>query len=282
MKEFIIFGGDSFTWGEGLELYINSETWINERKLKNHWEDLHPKQTKESILFRESNRYAGLVEKKLGYKSIVKKTNGGGFDDGALWISKHIKNKPKAVFLQLTALQRINFHFSRLCKCEICNHDTYGNVRPIAFYIECLSKLINKEKFTESDMYFLNYLKEIENIKLDLKYIDEVYELFSDMIKRSTDVLINEYIKEWEKTTKVYLIDSWEIHTQELIKNNEELYKRLISLKGYDGKYYKNYSDWEKTFPYKRIGNQFPQTTNMHPTLLQHKYLSESIIEKLQ
>ena len=53
------------------------------------------------------------------------------------------------------------------------------------------------------------------------------------------------------------------IHTQELIKNNKELYKRLISLKkGYDGKYYKNYSDWENTFPYKRIENEFPQTRN--------------------
>ena len=83
MKEFIIFGGDSFTWGEGLELYINSERWISERKIKNHWNDLQPKQTKESILFRESNSLR-LVEEKLGYKSIVKKTNGGGFDDGRL------------------------------------------------------------------------------------------------------------------------------------------------------------------------------------------------------
>ena len=44
-------------------------------------------------------------------------------------------------------------------------------------------------------MYFLNYLKEIENIKLDLKHIDKVYQLFSDIIKRSIDILINEYIK---------------------------------------------------------------------------------------
>ena len=70
-------------------------------------------------------------------------------------------------------------------------------------------------------MYFLNYLKEIENIKLDLKHIDKVYRL-TDIIKRSIDILINEYIKEWEKTAKVYLIDSLN-SAQELIKNNKEL-----------------------------------------------------------
>ena len=91
MKEFIIFGGDSFTWGEGLELYINSERWISERKIKNHWNIYNLNKPKNLFYLENQMVYFGLVEEKLGYKSIVKKTNGGVFDDGTLWISKHIK-----------------------------------------------------------------------------------------------------------------------------------------------------------------------------------------------
>ena len=280
MKESIIFGGDSFTWGEGLELYLNTDKWINERSRKNHHNDLIKIQDEESIKFRNSNRFAGLIEQKLGVQSFVKKNNGGGFDDGVLWINKHFKNKPTAVVLQLTALQRINFHFSRKCQCDICQNKL-GNVRPIAFYIECLYKLLHKEEFTEKDKFFLNYLEEQYNIKLDLKNVDTVYELFSPIIDYNVNKLI-ENIKEWEKKTRVYLIDSWEVHTQELTNTNEELNKRLVPLKGFDGKYYKKYAEWESTFPQLRIQNDFPKTENEHPTLLQHKYLSESIIEQLQ
>ena len=52
-KNNIIFGGDSFTWGEGLELYLNDSFWINERNNLNTWRELEPKQTNESITFRE-------------------------------------------------------------------------------------------------------------------------------------------------------------------------------------------------------------------------------------
>ena len=51
-------------------------------------------------------------------------------------------------------------------------------------------KTYKQRKVYRIDMYFLNYLKEIENIKLDLKHIDKVYQLFSDIIKRSIDILI--------------------------------------------------------------------------------------------
>jgi hypothetical protein len=56
----------------------------------------------------------------------------------------------------------------------------------------------------------------------------------------------------------------------------------MIPLKGYNGKYYKKYNQWEKTFPFTRISNEFPKSFNGHPTLLQHEYISKSIIEFLE
>ena len=56
-NDVIIFGGDSFTWGEGLELYLNTPKWINERTTLNRWSDLYPKQDYEAKTFRESNRF---------------------------------------------------------------------------------------------------------------------------------------------------------------------------------------------------------------------------------
>jgi hypothetical protein len=55
----------------------------------------------------------------------------------------------------------------------------------------------------------------------------------------------------------------------------------MIPLLGFDGKYYTNYSEWENTFEYTRIINEFPETFNEHATLLQHRYIADSIINHL-
>jgi hypothetical protein len=56
----------------------------------------------------------------------------------------------------------------------------------------------------------------------------------------------------------------------------------MIPLKGHNGKYYKKWHEWESTFPNKRIWNDFPNTGNGHPTLLQHQHIGESIIHHLK
>ena len=43
-NDVIIFTGDSFTWGEGLELYTDTPKWINERTKLNVWSELYQKQ----------------------------------------------------------------------------------------------------------------------------------------------------------------------------------------------------------------------------------------------
>src|SRR6056300_1297236 len=107
MKDKIIFAGDSFTWGEGLELFIDSKKWINQRELHSEWPELELLQDEESVLFREKNRYPTLVADELNIKPIVYPDNGGDF-------SQHLKlidciedtSDVKHIFVQLSQINR--------------------------------------------------------------------------------------------------------------------------------------------------------------------------------
>jgi hypothetical protein len=55
----------------------------------------------------------------------------------------------------------------------------------------------------------------------------------------------------------------------------------MIPLIGMDGELYYKWSKWENTFKFKRINWDFPNTSNQHPTLTQHKYIADSIINFL-
>lgn len=284
-KKVMVFGGDSFTWGEGLELYLDTLFWINERNNLNGWVELEPKQTSESINFRESNRFAGIVSNKFGCNQITLDYNGGGFNAPAELISNNLDKNPKAVVYQFTIFDRMLLHFDDNCPCEFCN-SKYGNIRPIMFYLDCINKQLENISLSEGDTFFLNWLEKYENIPIitmeNEANIEHIYHLFIEMFKRNLDVFIDKHLKKWLETTNVYLIDSWDGLTSEILSSHPIIEKYLIPLKGYDGKYYKKWSEWEHTFPYSRIQYEFPNTENGHPTLIQHQYIAQSLIEHIK
>ena len=93
---------------------------------------------------------------------------------------------------------------------------------------------------------------------------------------------MDKYINQWSIIAPVYFIDSWDTNTSNLLHNISEYADNIIPLKGWDGTHYKKWAEWESTFPSKRIWNDFPNTRNGHPTLLQHQYIGESITEYLK
>lgn len=289
-KNNIIFGGDSFTWGEGLELYSNDSFWVNQRNNLNRWNELEPKQTDESIAFRELNRFAGIVSNKFNCNQITLDYNGGGFDNGALLINDNLNNSPKSIVYQFTTFNRMTLHFSRFCKCEFCNTLKYGNVRVFALYLETALKKLNNIELTDSEHFHLNWLMKNKNIPdsnlflntIQNNRVNELMDLFIPIFEENLDTFVNEYLNKWLETTPVYLIDSWDEYTSELLFKNPTIEKYLIKLKGFDGNYYKKWKDWENTFPHRRIENEFPNTKNSHPTLLQHQYIADSIIEYMK
>jgi hypothetical protein len=289
-KNNIIFGGDSFTWGEGLELYSNDFFWINERTNLNRWRELEPKQTNESIIFRESNRFAGRVSTHFNCNQITLDYNGGGFDDGALLINSNLNVKPKSIVYQFTTFNRMNLHFNRFCKCEFCNSKEYDNTRVYNLYLETAIKKLNNIELTDGEKFHLNWLMKNKNIpdsnlflnEIENSKVNELMNLFIPIFEENLDIFANQYLNKWLEISPVYLIDSWDEYTSELLFKNSTIEKHLIKLKGFDGNYYKKWKDWENTFPHRRIENEFPNTNNGHPTLLQHQYIADSIIEYIK
>jgi hypothetical protein len=279
MNDYIFFGGDSFTWGEGLELYNETLYWIKQRNERNTWLELETKQSDESIQFREQNRFAGLVSKHFNTNQLVLDYNGGGFDASPTFFDLHSDKIPKAIIYQFTTFDRFNLHFSRFCKCDFCQ---FGGARPYMVYLECLHKTLNNIKLTEYEIYHLDWILKNRNIILNTNVGQNTINQFIPLFLESMDIFVNDYIKKWNKITNVYFIDSWDSFTSKLINTIPEIKSKLIPLKGFDSNWYYRWRDWEKTFPYERILNQFPKTENGHPTLIQHQYIAESIIHAIE
>jgi hypothetical protein len=292
----IIYSGDSFVWGEGLELYIDTPYWKSQREIYNEWigdsksEGLLYKQTPETNKFREENRFSGLIEKKLGFKSIVNEDNGGDWHSSRLIIEENLSLNTKYIIHFFTSIDRNFLHSDIDCNCDFCKID---KPKPFNVYVDYIHRVVNNKPIDEWTQNRIDYLEKYEGIpKFDLKKMLE-WEKNGDIItyldfifhphrQRNLDYHI-EKLKNYQKTTKLYLIDSWCNSTSfDFIRNNSYIESLLVPLKGYDGNYYKFYEEWESTFPYKRISKEFPNTKNEHPTLIQHQYLADSILEHIE
>lgn len=286
-KKVIIFAGDSFTWGEGLELYIPTSKWESEREVPNGWLVLSDKQDSETIEFRESNRFGGIVSKHFGVTPKIHPYNGGQFETPINDIERIIKNIDtstiKSIIIQFTPISRMLLHLDMECKCSFCIKT--GFEKPWNIYTRYLESVIHNKELSASDRFGLEYLRDNHNIpfeNLDMGTIfKNINDYFKPMYYENMQIYIDKYILKWMNITPVYFLDSWDEYTSTVLSDFDVIQRNLISLKGFDGNYYTNWNKWENTFPYKRIVNEFPKTQNGHPTLIQHRYIAESIIEKL-
>ena len=103
------------------------------------------------------------------------------------------------------------------------------------------------------------------------------YNINNDFCNRETAKDIIDFCLEFGEPFSYKPTEKWDCRRM----YDEEFKKRMIPLLGFDGNYYTNYLDWETTFPHTRIIDEFPETFNGHPTILQHQYLAKSIINHL-
>lgn len=285
MKPNILFLGDSFTWGEGLELYTDTPKWKAERNVENNWPTLSHKQDYEGTLFRESHRFSSIVGDILNCNSIVHMHNGGtlksyiGFAETNLYKSHNIID---TVIVQLSCLNREIYHIVPECSCDICTNTEHRPFFPLMF--STLNKIYDYEKLNSIDLFLINFFEEQLSIKIsDSCFFEKFTKFKEDWYKKTFKVFYDEHVTKWkrDKNVLVYFIDSWDDLSSEIIHQliNED---EIIPLIGKDDKLYLKWTDWETTFSSNRISSDFPNTKNLHPSLEQHKYIANSIINVLK
>lgn len=296
----IAFLGDSFTWGEGLELYLDSPFWINQRNKRSIWEDLKPIQTEESINFRESNRFANIVSDYLSSDLIIDSNNGGFIGNITKYLSNFLKNNHKLSFviIQFSSFVRnpIHYHLGSLfdkCECGRCK-----DFRPTLHSFYHLLNTIRKkyadcEILTNEDKFYLNWLDgefdfESYKYKNNKHAFQDAFDYVNLMIDsysyKHLNYLLNEYVRPLEnRGIKVFYIDSWDIESAKILHDIPDIKENMIFLKKYNSSdFTQSYFEFENSFTHTRIHDEFPKTHNGHPTLIQHQYIAESIINQIE
>ena len=296
MEKGILFLGDSFTWGEGLELYCDTPKWIAEReKNNNSWLVLSEKQDEDGIKFREENRFPALVAKYFNKTAFVNDTNGGCLAGSIATAHKFLFNPDvyiDTIVLQFSNFRRDPLHITFSCICEFCMTTTFARLFENAD--ELLEKIIKgtdldyKEKLISLELEKLIGKKWFDNDKFIDSFIQARKKWYVDTLFN----FYNLHLAPWESDgkRKIYFIDSWEEESSDAIFDDYlhqhyphfKYQTNMIPLIGKDGDSYLRWKSWEKTFEYKSIAHEFKNTDNGHPTLEQHQYLAKSVIKFLE
>lgn len=279
----IYFSGDSFTYGEGLELYTPTDKWRKELYNLNTWSELRLKLDNDSEHFRKKNNFVGLFSSKFPtYK--VYQHNGNG---GSLSYDLHKRLIPEiseignvdCIIIQFTTFSRNCLHLNYECTCDFCKNTGYRSVDSI---INAISSIHDNRGIDETDVVVLNeFYKLINYNKLKSYEILEKYELFyKDVIQNQIKIFKDDYLSKFiESGIKVFFIDSWDDTTSYYLQQDSVISNLTIPLKSKDGNYYKSWSEFISKFEKPWIYQNYEITANHHPTPEVHSYISESLID---
>lgn len=273
MKDEIVFAGDSFTWGEGLELFIDNEKWTKQREFHSEWPELEPLQDKESIEFREQHRYPSIVGDELNINPLVFPGNGGDF-------SQHLKlidpiedvSNIKHIFVQLSQVNRNFPHLTQECRCNLCLKTGWSPIGQIIYPIS--------ENRITPEVKFIMEVFNCETIDHDFlgKFLQYVR-----WINRYVTELFIEKCKEWEdKIAPIHFIDSWSDSDSMYWANYPYIRDRMIDLVTKDGIKTKKWKRFVQSFSCPYINDVYPKTGNAHPTPELHQYLARSVITHIK
>lgn len=296
----IAFLGDSFTWGEGLELYLDTPFWIQQRTQRSMWMDILHHQTEESKKFREKNRFANIVSEYFDSSYIIDSNNGGYIGNVTTYLSNFLENnrRPDYIIIQFSCFNRnpIHYHFGSLfrkCECKKCNN-YIDTIHCFYHFLDTIrKKYVENEILDNQHEFYLNWLIgefnfpiiDIENSKdsfvLAFDFVNSIIDSYS---YKHLNYLLDEYVRPLEsRGSKVFYIDSWDTESSKILYDVPEIAKNMILLQKWENSgVTTNYNEFENSFPYSRIQYEFPKTDNGHPTPLQHQYIANSIINQIE
>ena len=285
-KNNIVFLGDSFTWGEGLELYSEFPKWVNEREIdNNNWVILRDKQDEDSIKFRNEHRYPHLVASKLDCNYFVDTENGGTIARNMKVLKKILIDNLNVtdVVIQFSTYSRETLHMNFECSCDFCLDTHWAPILDNLnmFIIKKIDKNNGDNEIKRNEQKVFDYVsRKINNTDYtSTEFLNQVDDFVQTNFSRQLEFLCESYFKELKNSHNIrfHFIDSWCTTTSKILKKNDFIQPRLIPLIGKTDREYQTWYDWTQTFDTKLISEDFPKTGNGHPTLERHEYLGKSV-----
>jgi hypothetical protein len=265
----LLFGGCSFTWGQGLYFYSDLPNLYNPPPYEYHGDkvtDAHKK-------FTETIRYPRLVANHFKTFEVFKNNNGGS-EDETFDFFKNIFNDPKKINLQ-SHISYERYTYNDFSYIIIQLSQLYRN----KFYFE-----IDGKKFWSNVPPNANW-GDVKNL---LNWLDKNNYTIDDwkehLLKQQHERLINELKFYEEKGIKTKIL-TWEDDLLNHIKNDSFLNSRFIQLhhnnevfdtiQQLQGNYKEMYIEHDPYFE----GYVY---NDHHPSKLCHQVIANSIIKNIE
>jgi hypothetical protein len=267
----ILFGGCSFSWGQGLYFYSN----LNRIFLpKDEYSFDAKKLTDAQIKFKDTIRFPRLVANHFKTFEVFKNANGGS-EDETFEFFKYILNDPNK--------NKLEEHFSN----ERYSYDDFE------FLVIQLSQLYRNKFYFElgGKNFYSNFspLSDYEHVEKLLKWMEinnKTYEDWEKELKKQQIVRLEKELKFYEEKNLKIILLSWENQLLEHIKNNKYLNSKFIQLE-YDNEKFETISDLQEKhknmvikYDYDFFGDDPPK--DHHPSKLCHQVIADNIINHIE
>ncbi len=260
MNKGIIFLGDSYTWGQGLNFYGGfEETYLPP---KNDGAFYLDKLSDREIQFIKENRFSTIVSKELNKKSIQRDLNGGSHHDMIEFLNSIDIHGYDTLIVQFTDIFR-----------DLIYYDYKGEVHYCALSIH--QDFVPKEYET-----FIHYLS--DNFDSSLEKFKEYY--IKKILNKFKDIFL--YL-EAKHNFKCFML-TWQHDVVDYIKQDQFLNKRFVTLE-YKGIQYDSIFEMatiknpELIITYDPVLKELGiEAYDGHITLNAHKIIADSIIKKIK
>lgn len=287
MKKFIFFAGCSFTWGQGLWSYLETNKHVP--SYEEYIYDNYPlPQGSHSI--RKKLRFPKLVANHFGKTEIVKKLNGGTDEESIRFLHEvfdtdkngyHLTDiscdydDVEYIIFQTTQIYRSPFYFTHLGKRYKITSSPDGckldSLHRITFDV---NNLCHEMKINTFDIFFDWMVSNGYNVN---NFIEIIHD---NIVKEIENTL--KFFETKEIKTKIFC---WQEEQLSRIFDSKFLSDRFIYL-NYNGKNYKTIEYLYRDYPELLLKNDSSVLHNPgsdeHPSKKCHEIIADSIIKNIE
>lgn len=261
----MLFGGCSFTWGQGLYFYSDLPNLYNPKSIYRFESD---KITTAQLKFKDTLRFPRLVANHFNTFEVVKEINGGSEDISFEFFNSIFSNK-KDIISTNNKYTYDDFDYLIIQLSSIIRNKFYFNINGI----EISRPFQNLSNVDENDI--LTYMK-INDYTFD--------DCYNQFLKQQFDRLKAELFFYESKGIKIKII-LWFDDLLKYIEDDIFFKNKLVTL-NYDNKKFNNVLELSDNYDEMYIINDSYFKNNKfndyHPSKLLHKIIADGIIKSIE